>query len=90
MTRKWDRKISNQLDQKETLQEKQDCLATAEAQAFIPNQGNYDIIAKINDIGATTHDKWYNNLRNRTPYPDQWHYHVAVNKTIVPLVTVRM
>ena len=78
--RKWDCKISNQLDQKEKLQEERDLLATAEARAHIFNQGVYNVITKIDEFCTTTHDEWYGNLRYQTPTLDKWHDHMAVKK----------
>ena len=67
------------MDWKEKLQEERDHFATAEAQACIANQGDYDIIAEIDEIGVTTHDEWYGNLCNCTLSLNQWYNHVAVD-----------
>ena len=40
----------------------------------------YDAIAEINEVGTTTHDEWYGDLRNNTPTLNKWYDHVVTNK----------
>ena len=68
-TGKLDHKISNQLDWKAKVCEEEDpdMLATEDAHSLIANYGNYNVIVKINEIGATPHKEWYGNLRGHAP-----------------------
>ena len=40
-----------------------------------------DIEAEIEEIGTTTHDEWYGNLRNSAPTLDEWYDHVVTPKS---------
>ena len=44
------------------------------------NQGVINIIAKINEVGTTTHDEWYGNLPDITPIHDKWYDYVVADK----------
>ena len=52
-----------------------------EAQAHISNWGVCDVIVKINEVRATTHDEWYGNLCDHTSTLDKGYDHVAVDKS---------
>ena len=52
-----------------------------EAEAHITNQDIIDISTKIEEVGTTTHDEWYGDLRNTGPTLDKWYDHAVAPET---------
>ena len=46
----------------------------------IANQGIINICAKIEEVGTTTHDEWYGDLRDTGPTFDEWYKHDVAPK----------
>ena len=38
------------------------------------------MVAEIEKVDATTHDKWYGNLHDHTPTLDKWYDHMVIDK----------
>ena len=49
-------------------------------EAHISNQGAINISAEIKEVGTTTHDEWYGDLRDTGPTLDEWYDHVKATK----------
>ena len=64
------------LNPREHIQAARDLFATKEAKAHIANQGVINLIAEIDEVGTTTHDEWYGDLRDTAPSLDEWYDHV--------------
>ena len=54
------------------MQAASELFANQEAEAHIANQGVIAIAAEIEEIGPTTHDEWYGDLRDTGPTLDEW------------------
>ena len=65
------------LNWQELVQAPQKLFATTEAEAHMCNQGVIDIIAKIDEVGTTTHGEWYGDLCNNIPTLEKWYHHVG-------------
>ena len=45
------------------------------------NPGVIDISVKIEEVGTTTHDEWYDGLRDTAPTLDEWYDHTKAHES---------
>ena len=68
-------------NRQERLQATNELFPDQEAEALITNQGIINVCAEIKEVGTTTHDEWYGDLRNTGPTLDKWYDHVVAPRS---------